>query len=242
MRDPLFPLQSRHAICASRRRELLVMGFLAACAAVSIVLAGAVGSIALSVPELLGALRDLMSANSTGLATSLLELRLSRALTGFATGAIMTMSGVMMQALLHNLLADPYVLGVSGGTSVGALATMLLLPAAWMVDLAAFGENQYRKCAIARERAVCRQTRAFLNETNDPLVLRNAHTTPFDCRSFLVEMISVSLIGQPKIRYVTVVSRSVSTEIRATAHTVTGMKGVKHRLKTGISAQARCEC
>jgi iron complex transport system permease protein len=43
-----------------------------------------------------------------------------------------------MQALLRNPLADPYVLGISGGASVGALAAILFFCAAWMVDLAAF--------------------------------------------------------------------------------------------------------
>jgi len=45
----------------------------------------------------------------------------------------------MMQALLRNPLADPYVLGVSGGAAVGALAAMLFFSAAWMIDVAAFG-------------------------------------------------------------------------------------------------------
>ncbi len=45
----------------------------------------------------------------------------------------------MMQALLRNPLADPYVLGISGGASVGALAAMLFFNALWMIDAAAFG-------------------------------------------------------------------------------------------------------
>jgi iron complex transport system permease protein len=40
--------------------------------------------------------------------------------------------------LLRNPLAEPYVLGVSGGASVGALAAILFFTAAWMVDVAAF--------------------------------------------------------------------------------------------------------
>jgi len=43
-----------------------------------------------------------------------------------------------MQTLLRNPLADPYVLGVSGGASVGALAAMLAASAAWAVDAGAF--------------------------------------------------------------------------------------------------------
>ena len=134
------PLPSRAAtVHAGRRRALLVLGLLAACGAASILLACAVGSFSLSASELLGGLRELAGGDSASLAASLLELRLSRALSGFATGAMLALAGVMMQALLRNPLADPYVLGISGGASVGALAAMLLLPAAWMVDLAAFG-------------------------------------------------------------------------------------------------------
>lgn len=44
-----------------------------------------------------------------------------------------------MQALLRNPLADPYVLGVSGGASVGVLLVLLLGGAAWMTDAAALG-------------------------------------------------------------------------------------------------------
>jgi iron complex transport system permease protein len=40
--------------------------------------------------------------------------------------------------LLRNPLADPYVLGVSSGASVGALAALLFMCAAWVVDAAAF--------------------------------------------------------------------------------------------------------
>ena len=54
------------------------------------------------------------------------------------TGAALALAGVMMQALLRNPLADPYVLGVSGGAAVGALAAILFAGTAWMVDGAAF--------------------------------------------------------------------------------------------------------
>ena len=105
----------------------------------SIVLACLTGSVALSFSELFHALLELLHGESSSLAASLLELRLSRALTGFVTGASLAMSGVMMQALLRNPLADPYVLGISGGASVGALAMILFYGSFWMIDLAAFG-------------------------------------------------------------------------------------------------------
>ena len=104
----------------------------------SIVVACLTGSVSLSLNELGRAFIELMHGEPSSLAASLLELRLGRALTGFITGASLALSGVMMQALLRNPLADPYVLGISGGASVGALAMILFYGAFWMVDMAAF--------------------------------------------------------------------------------------------------------
>src|SRR3569623_809648 len=60
----------------------------------------------------------------------ILALRLPRALSAFAVGGLLALAGALMQVLLRNPLADPSVLGVSGGTAVavaGALFTMLLV-------------------------------------------------------------------------------------------------------------------
>jgi iron complex transport system permease protein len=51
---------------------------------------------------------------------------LPRALAAFACGGLLALAGALMQVLLRNPLADPYVLGISGGAAVGALAAMLL--------------------------------------------------------------------------------------------------------------------
>lgn len=59
------------------------------------------------------------------------ELRLPRVLAAFACGGLLSLSGVLLQALLRNPLADPYILGVSGGAAVGALAAMLLGAGLW---------------------------------------------------------------------------------------------------------------
>jgi iron complex transport system permease protein len=69
-----------------------------------------------------------------------LELRLPRALSAFAVGGLLALAGAMLQVLLRNPLADPYVLGVSGGASVLALlAIMAGLPAAGIDGAAALG-------------------------------------------------------------------------------------------------------
>ncbi len=122
---------------AQHAKRILFMLGMAAIA--SILFACLTGSVALSLAELFHALIELLQGQPGTLAATLLELRLGRALSGFVTGATLALAGVMMQALLRNPLADPYVLGISGGASVGALATILFFGAAWLVDLAAFG-------------------------------------------------------------------------------------------------------
>jgi len=69
--------------------------------------------------------------------TIVFELRLPRALAAFGAGAVLALAGVLMQALLRNPLADPYVLGVSGGAAVGALGVMLAGLAGFAVDAGA---------------------------------------------------------------------------------------------------------
>lgn len=69
----------------------------------------------------------------------LLQLRGPRTLAAFGTGAMLAMAGVFMQVLLRNPLADPYILGTSGGAAVAALSVMVLGAGPLLVDLAAFG-------------------------------------------------------------------------------------------------------
>lgn len=57
--------------------------------------------------------------------TILLSIRLPRILMAGIAGAALSISGVVLQALLRNPLADPYLLGVSGGSAVGAILAML---------------------------------------------------------------------------------------------------------------------
>jgi len=56
------------------------------------------------------------------------ELRAPRVVLGALVGAALAVAGVVMQAVLHNDLADPYVLGISGGASAAAVASLALAP------------------------------------------------------------------------------------------------------------------
>ena len=124
-------------LAKGRRHATVVLAILCIAVLASFIIAGMVGSITLPLHEILAALRPVARADAS-LASTLLDLRLTRAASAFVTGALLALAGVMMQALLRNPLADPYVLGVSGGAAVGALGAMLLFSAAWIIDVAAF--------------------------------------------------------------------------------------------------------
>ncbi|MDX1499687.1 MAG: iron ABC transporter permease [Woeseiaceae bacterium] len=70
--------------------------------------------------------------------TLILELRLPRALTAFAVGGLLAIAGVLMQVLLRNPLAEPYILGSAGGAAVAALTAIILGAGSLLVDAAAF--------------------------------------------------------------------------------------------------------
>ncbi len=69
---------------------------------------------------LLGSAGALWPDPRTELGRALLQLRLHRVVCGFAVGAGLAVAGAVLQALLRNPLAEPYVLGVSSGAGLGA--------------------------------------------------------------------------------------------------------------------------
>jgi iron complex transport system permease protein len=88
------------------------------------------GSVDMSVAELWRGLHSPTALSHT----LVFELRLPRALTAFAAGGVLALAGVMMQVLLRNPLADPFVMGVSGGAAVAALSAMLLGLSGLLID------------------------------------------------------------------------------------------------------------
>jgi iron complex transport system permease protein len=66
------------------------------------------------------------------------QLRMPRALTAFGVGGLLAVAGVLMQVLLRNPLAEPYILGSSGGAAVAALLAMMLGFGSAVIDTAAF--------------------------------------------------------------------------------------------------------
>lgn len=117
-------------------RKTLLFAGLAVMAAATILAALLSGSADVGVADVLAAL----SGDGDPAALSIvMELRLPRALTAFSVGGLLAIAGVLMQVLLRNPLAEPYILGSSGGAAVAALFAMILGLGSIVVDIAAFG-------------------------------------------------------------------------------------------------------
>ena len=101
----------------SLRRTFLVLAFLAFLAMSAIAVGLSVGSVEIPFADVMAGLFD----SSAPGASVIRDLRLPRTLAAFACGGLLAMAGALMQVLLRNPLADPYILGISGGAGVGAL-------------------------------------------------------------------------------------------------------------------------
>jgi len=92
------------------------------------------------------------------------DLRLPRVLTAAAVGAGLALAGAVMQSLTRNALADPYLLGLSSGASLGAVA-VLLIGVELLLPVAAFAGALIAlvaTLALARTNGVLTPGRAVL--------------------------------------------------------------------------------
>jgi iron complex transport system permease protein len=119
------------ALDSSRLRGLALLLFLAAAICLASLLSGGSG---ISAKQAIAAL---LGAGDEGARNVMMEVRLPRLLAAFGVGGLLALAGVLLQALFRNPLADPYVLGVSGGAAVGALLAMITGAAAAGVQSAA---------------------------------------------------------------------------------------------------------
>ena len=117
-------------------RALRIWFTLAGAACTAVLFALAVGSSHFALSEVI---RVLLQPDSSAAAEVIHQLRLPRALAAFATGGLLAFSGALMQILLRNPLADPYILGLSGGSAVGALGAMIAGLGATLISASAFG-------------------------------------------------------------------------------------------------------
>lgn len=104
------------------RPATMPLVILALASLIAMVLSVGIGSVSMSPAEVAAVI---IGEGSNLQQTLVLDLRLPRTLAAFATGGLLAVAGALMQVLLRNPLADPYVLGLSGGAAVGALLAML---------------------------------------------------------------------------------------------------------------------
>lgn len=126
----------------SARLLMVCLSFLLLTAAVTGLAVGASGT------SLWGALAKIAAGHEVPLRDSVVlwDIRLPRVLMGCLVGAALAVSGAVLQGLFRNPLADPAIVGVSAGASLGAVTAIVLgstLPAAallgiWLVPSAAF--------------------------------------------------------------------------------------------------------
>ncbi len=117
------------------RRAVIIWSVLLLLAVTVFLVSLATGSVSLSAAQLL---RVCCGDEESVAAQIVRTLRLPRAAAGFACGALLSVAGALLQILLRNPLADPYVLGVSGGAASFALGAMMLSLPTLYINLCAF--------------------------------------------------------------------------------------------------------
>ena len=109
---------------------------------------------------------QVFTGQEQGLAYDLvMRLRLPRAVNAFTTGAMLALAGALMQVLLRNPLADPYVLGISGGAAAATLGAILLgISGVWLNGAAFAGAllSMFLVFGLARGTGVWSTTRLLL--------------------------------------------------------------------------------
>jgi iron complex transport system permease protein len=116
---------------SASRWALLVLALAVIC-----VLAVALGTIRVPPGEVWAAL---MGEGDQTTAVVVRTLRVPRMLLAVLVGGALGMSGAALQGALRNTLAEPYLLGVSGGAAVGAVAAVSVGATAALIPLAGFG-------------------------------------------------------------------------------------------------------
>ncbi|HTI18676.1 MAG TPA: iron ABC transporter permease [Trinickia sp.] len=123
----------------SGKRAAVIWLALAMCALAVLMAALALGSVQVSPWKVFGALVHAQTEGVTDSSGEIVRtLRLPRAVAGFACGGLLALAGALLQVLLRNPLAEPYVLGVSGGAAAFAVLALAAGAVRWVVDTASF--------------------------------------------------------------------------------------------------------
>jgi iron complex transport system permease protein len=116
-------------------KQILLLTSLLIFSAASILFSLLSGSVDITLAEIAG---SILSAETNLNSQVLHQIRIPRIQAAFVTGGLLALSGAIMQVLLRNPLADPYILGISGGAAVGALSAILLGASGFWLSNAAF--------------------------------------------------------------------------------------------------------
>jgi iron complex transport system permease protein len=116
-------------------RAALLFAILGAGAAASLAAALTLGSFPVGFAQIVN---SIVSPSPSVVHDIVWNLRAPRAFAAFACGGLLALAGALLQVLLRNALADPYILGVSGGASLGALLAITFGGGALALNLSAF--------------------------------------------------------------------------------------------------------
>ena len=144
------------------------------------------GSVDLTIGETLAALAGRGDASIRQI---VVELRAPRAVLAILVGGGLALAGAVFQALLRNPLAEPYILGISGGAATGAvlaLAFGLAISHSWALPIAAFvgallAITLVLKVAAAADGGVDVRVTARAKARQEKMSLRCMGTSPVRC-------------------------------------------------------------
>ncbi|MBL4573536.1 MAG: iron ABC transporter permease [Gammaproteobacteria bacterium] len=122
------------------QKQILLLISLTVLSLASIVFSLLSGSVDITVTQLA---QGIFSSEPSLNSQVLQEIRIPRTAAAFVTGGLLALSGAIMQVLLRNPLADPYILGISGGAAVGALSAILLGATGFWLSNAAFAGSLF---------------------------------------------------------------------------------------------------
>jgi iron complex transport system permease protein len=179
----------------SAGRVVFVVSCLGGLAVASVLLSLMVGGVILSPGFVLRALYDAVTgaATQTGSieGSILLDIRLPRAIMALLVGGGLAAAGVVYQVLLRNVLADPYILGISGGASVGAL--IAIVTGLTAISLYALPASAFAGAMIVVALVVALNTNTRLSDPNT-LLLSGVMAGAFFSAAILV---LITTIGAP---------------------------------------------
>lgn len=106
-------------------RKYLIIGGTALVLVILVILFSTIGSVNLSLGEIIS---SLIHQDNSMVMTIVYKMRLPRNILAVLIGANLAVSGVLLQSVMKNPLADPGITGVSSGASVAAIIILLLMP------------------------------------------------------------------------------------------------------------------